>query len=291
VDRARAGAALIAGALGVGAALPAALRTGLLPDRYLEGGLPALGLLLAIAWPAGRAPRAGPLVALGLGMIWASAHAWTARAWIAGDEGFWVYAISRQAHPHALAGLARVRADAGDLDGAAELAARAATGSPPDPQGCWTAARLQLQRGAPAEAARIGAAARGAGCPPDPELVAPWALGLALTGDWVAAEALAGSPGPDPTGERVVVVVAAEARRGARARWLAEGAPEGLAALAGQLLTLAGEPPPPGGPQGAWAADDPDVRAARRTATHASPTPAASTPAPATKGASGATPW
>ena len=232
--------------------LAAVARLHLFPARYL--GLPMVGIALALAAASRRLPvRARPALAAGLAVLGAIGLSQELPTW-ANDLSFWSTAVAREPGPYAWQGLAKVQEAAGDLDAAAESLDQALAPPGPLPDGCYNAASLHLKRGDPARAARTGLEALHSGCPDSPELLGPTAIGLAATGRWEEAEALAERvEGPDPTGLAVVVRVTVAARRGdlgpfeaaaggdpaglaERVRWLLGQAPDAEGEAAARLL-------------------------------------------------------
>ncbi len=226
-------------------ALAAVAQTGIVPDRYLY--LPLAGLALVLAAALERLPpRAlAALVPVGLGLALLSAR--TVPTWQS-DRVLWTTTLAVMPTPHAAAALAKVVELEGELDEAAALYRRALVPPTPAPHACWNIARLQLQRGDPAAAARDGLAALDAGCPRDPELLAPTALGLVVGGAWDRAEALALDvpEGGDPTGQAVLVRLAVGLHRGETGGIAAVAGPDparqrALGAQVDRLLAAAGD--------------------------------------------------
>ena len=243
-------------------ALAGVAGNGLMPDRYLYGPLAMLVVPLSIALD--RLPRPA---GLGLGLI-TSLGLWglsagTLPVWQS-DATLWRAAARAHPQPFTWAAYGKTLEDAGLVDEAAALIEKAATGSPPMPHACFNATRIQLRRGAPAEAARVGTAALDAGCEASPELLAPMAVGQAASGQWAAAERTASWVGADPTGQAVLVRCAAAARRGelgvltdaardgggdpralqSQVAWLLRSAGEEAVALAVESAPLDGSPLP-----------------------------------------------
>lgn len=240
----RALAGLLFAALTWAPALAALAALGLLADRYLYLPLAGLGLALAAALEGRRA--AGPVFALVL-VAGAALSSRQLPAW-KDDETLWLSTLRR--HPHsgyAAGAYAKLLEDEGRLDEAVAWY-RAAT-QPPRPfaHSCYNVVSLQLKRGDLGAAVHDGRRALENGCARSPELLAPLALALALTGQWEEAEARAAEVGVDPTGKAVLVRIAAAARRGDFAPFeaAAAGQPEARAALAAQVarvLEQGGEP-------------------------------------------------
>ncbi len=204
--------ALACAALVTAPALAAVASVGHLPDRYLYGALAFGGVAVAVA--ADRIPFRAR-VGVG-GFLLASFTVLTATTlpvWQS-DLDLWRAGTQRHPQPHTWSAYGKTLELAGLLDEAAVYTGLAATGHPPVAHACFNAASIHLKRGAPADAAAAGLAALEAGCAPSPELLAPTAIGLAVTGRWREAEELARAVGSDPTGQAVLVRCAAAARRG-----------------------------------------------------------------------------
>jgi protein O-mannosyl-transferase len=182
---------------------------GQLGDRYLYPALLGLGLIVGAAAERGAERVAPPLV---LGALLALCSARVVPMW-SDDHSYWWAAVHHHPSSYTRSAFAKVLEEEGDLSTAAGLYAEALE-APPFPHACYNALRLQLQVHGPAAAAELGPRALQAGCPPVPELMAPWALSLALTGRWEEAEEQARAVSEDPTGLAVVVRVAADLRRG-----------------------------------------------------------------------------
>lgn len=217
----RAAAGLGFAALAWAPAMAAIANVGLVADRYLYLPMAGIGIAVAAAiegasqsrWRKPLPPRivtALLLLATVAGGVGVSRLLPTWRD----DESLWTTALSRHPNPYVYDGYAKLLEDHGDLAGAATWYERATVPPAPSAHACYNVARIHLKRGDPAAAARAGQAALGAGCSPTPELVAPTAVGLAATGRWEAAAELARRVDHDPTGQAIVVRVAAAARRG-----------------------------------------------------------------------------
>ena len=243
VGRRRAGLGLGLASLGLAPALAGVAHTGIIVDRYLY--LPMVGLALVVAAIAARlslrhvgfAAVAGSLALLtGLHLpTWES------------DDTLWAASMARAPSGYAAGAYGRWLEDEGRLEAAAEAYMQAVQPPRPFETGCYNITRIYLALGRPAEAVRAGTAALHSGCAHSPELVAPMSVALAITGDWKAAEALAGSVGRDPTGKAVLVRLAARARAGdfepLRAELVTAG-PAGsrLIGLVSDLIAFSGEP-------------------------------------------------
>lgn len=236
------GLALIAASLGP--ALLGVAQTGQVPGRYVYLPLAGLGLLVALA-AQGRVR--GPWAAAGLGGVLAVLSARQVPVWQS-DEALWSTVTERQPSSFSEAALAKTLELEGDREAAAVHYARALDPGPPAAHACWNIARNELAMGDFAGAAAAGQAALDAGCAPDPELVAPAAVGLVAVGRFDDAAALAARvlPGPDPTGLLVLVGLAVELHRGDAAGLKAVAGPNperqrALAAQVDRLLAAAGD--------------------------------------------------
>ncbi|MCP4804903.1 MAG: hypothetical protein GY913_02400 [Proteobacteria bacterium] len=194
---------------------PAALvigRTHLVADRYLTLAMAGIGL--AVAASCARLPERPQRVVAGLLVLGlAVATSRSIPVWNS-DVDLRVATAEARPNPHTIGSLAKTLENAGELDAAAE-AYRAATQAPePYPHSCFNVTAIHLKRGDAESAASEGLRALAAGCEASPELVAPMALGMALSGDWEQAEAHARWIDADPTGQAVLVRVGAAARRG-----------------------------------------------------------------------------
>jgi len=220
--------------LGLAPALVAVAHTGIIVDRYLY--LPMVGLSLVVAGAAARFPRqpvgfgllAGGLAALSLAYL----PSWQ------GDDALWRTTMNRAPSGYAAGAHGRWLEDHRYLKAAALAYGRAVEPPRPFPESCYNITRIHLALAQPGNIASVraqaalavgaGRKALQAGCARSPELVAPLARALAITGDWAAAETEAKTVRQDPTGWAIVVRLAARARV------------EDLAPLRGELAT-AGE--------------------------------------------------
>lgn len=217
---------------------------GLVPDRYLYGPLALGAVALGIA--LGRLPvRAVGLAGGGLAAAFALQVHRTLPIW-SSDLSLWRAGVAAHPQPFTWAAYGAALDDAGLLTEAARYTERAATGLPPMPHACFNVARLHLRAGAPADAARAGAEALDAGCPPTAELLAPMAVGQLISGDAERAGGTADRVAVDPTGQAVIVRCAVAATRGdlsvlARTAAGGGGDPAALQAQVAWLLREAGE--------------------------------------------------
>lgn len=231
-------------AVSLGPALLGVAQTGQVPGRYVYLPLAGLGLLLALA--ADGRVRA-PWAAAVLGSVLAVLSARQVPVWQS-DRALWSAVSERQPSSFAQAALAKTLELEGDREAAAIHYAQALDPGPPAAHACWNIARNELAMGDFAGAAELGVAALDAGCAPDPELVAPAAVGLVGLGRFDAADALAARvlPGPDPTGLLVLVGLAVALHRGDASGLAAVAGPDplrqrALATQVDRLLAAAGD--------------------------------------------------
>jgi hypothetical protein len=244
IGRRRAGLGLGFALLGLAPALAGVAHTGIIVDRYLY--LPMVGLALMVAAAAARAPRRHVLFALvsATSLLLTAAHLPT---WDT-DQTLWRSAMDRAPSGYAAGAYARWLEDEGKLEQAATYYGQAVMPPRPFTTACYNISRIHLALGRPDMAVTAGQTALEAGCEGSPELLAPMALAMALTGDWAAAESTARSVGDDPTGKAVLVRLAAAARRGDLAplhgEMEAAGSPagEGLLNQVARLIAFSGEP-------------------------------------------------
>ena len=243
LGRRRAGLGLGFALIGLAPALAGVAHTGIIVDRYLY--LPMVGLALMVAAVAARVPRrhvgfAGLAGALAL-LTGLQLPTWET------DDTLWRAAMARAPSGYAAGAYGRWLEDEGRMEAAAEAYRQAVQPPRPFDTGCYNITRIHLALGRPDQAIEVGRAALAAGCARSPELVAPMAVALAITGDWTAAEAAAHSVGRDPTGKAVLVRLAARARAGDLAPLRAElvtAGPTGprLIRLVSDLIAFSGEP-------------------------------------------------
>lgn len=244
LGRGSAAAGLAFGACTLAPALGAVASQGLVADRYLY--LPLAGLALAVG---AAFHRAGPALLLCLTMALGGAMTTSlqVRIWN-GSDSLWAAAVSRHPSPWVYGVVARELDLDGRKDEAVEWYRRATAPPKPMIEACYRVAWVSLDRGQPDDVIADGQAALDAGCPPEPELLAPMAVALALRGDWDQAELAAIQVVPDPTGLSTIVEVAAGARRGELGplRVAIDEHPElpseGLYRRVSWLLDQAGEP-------------------------------------------------
>lgn len=239
-------AGVILAVLALAPAVVGTAQHGMVADRYLC--LPLVGVAVAMAsvWRRfGGESRRGAAMAtlstLGLGAL-VAVHVPRWRD----DVHLWRAAVARWDNAYVHGALARALHDEGDRV-AASVHYRAATAAPrPFPHACYNIVPVQLERGAPGAAVADAERALENGCAPSPELVAPYAVALAMTGRWAEAREWAEGLARDPTGLAVVVRAAAALRvgdTGVLAEIIEErgGDRKGLLDRAEWLLVEAGE--------------------------------------------------
>ena len=253
--RRKAAAGVVIAGLTLAPAIAAIAHSGAVPDRYLYFPLLGIGLALAAAlgerlWGLG----------MGLGLLLAGLSIRALPVW-QDDLTLWSAAWERWPSAYTAGSLAKVLDDLGRLDEAAVMYERAT--SPPRPleESCYNITRIHFKRGDAASIKRAGEAARQAGCPDTPELLAPLAYAYFLLCEPAEARQIAERVGSDPTGMAVVVRVAEGLLRGDEAPLQQAIAanpnsdPAGLIAQARRLVLdvsdcSTDEPlPPPGGSQ------------------------------------------
>lgn len=196
--------ALVALAPGVMGALSA----GYLAHRYLY--LPMVGLALLIF--AGAPTRWDRGLSMVLGLALALSNVREQRIWSTNRAYFeHAYAVSPSSRNACGVFTARqFEGETAELERWMRLALR----PPPSEFCCFNATRWPLEAGQPERAVALGELALNSGCTGTPELVAPLAMSLALTGRWDAAEEWASKLEDDPWGYTPVVRAAAAMRRG-----------------------------------------------------------------------------
>jgi hypothetical protein len=251
-------AGLAFAAMAVAPVLAGVAHTGAIVDRYLY--LPMFGVSIGVGFVAQRVrwPRAMfGLMTVVLGMLTAG----QLQLW-RNDATLWTTAMARAPSGYAAGALARWLEDTGQPDRAAGWYLKAIQAEPiPFEAACYNITRIHLRLGDPLAAVRTGQLALEAGCAPSPELLAPLAVALALTGDWGEAERVANQVDQDPTGKAIIVRLAAQARVGnleplrvaikeaggepvteliRQVAWLVEqsGEPQAAAAIRGDLNRL-----------------------------------------------------
>lgn len=203
---------LVFAALGTVPAWPAVAHVGQFGDRYLLWTV--AGVVFAIGHTLQGVPHRARFVMAALGLAWwARSAGVSVPAWL-DDSRLWTAAVEEHPNPHTAGSLAKVLELSGDLDGAAHWYAEATTGPRPLEHACWNVAALEVKRGQPAAAARVGERALQSGCAPDAELVCPTALGHAWSGAWSFAASRSGPVASDPTGLCNLVGLVLAARSG-----------------------------------------------------------------------------
>ncbi len=190
----RRGLVLAGLALAVLAFLPSLAATfdkGLLGERYLYLPMAGLALAVAAALPARArvAAWAAPVLLAWCGVLLLRLPDWhdSATLWRAADRS--------ASSPFTQGGLAWYLRRDGDLQGALELVVGAIRGEPPYTDACPFLAMIPLEQGRAQQAAELGAwGLNDRGCPPTVELLGAYAIGLAGSGQWEQAMAVAQRP-------------------------------------------------------------------------------------------------
>lgn len=195
-----------------GVALPGVAAVGLLGDRFLT--LPLLGVAVAVsglvdsARPSRRGVVEGAVwvVVFALGVTAAT----TVPSW-RDDPTLWTHAAAVHPNPHVHGTAGRVFLDAGTQADTARAVthydAAVAHAPPPFMPACWNVVRAHLALGDAVGAVEAGTTARAQGCPADPELMGPWALAHALSGDLATGAHIGSAVEPDPTGQGKLAVL------------------------------------------------------------------------------------
>jgi len=234
--RRHAGIGLAMALAGMVPALAGVAQSGIVVDRYLY--LPMVGFGLMVAAGTARLPRryigfAGLTGALAILSV-LHLPSWQ------DDDALWPAAMNRAPSGYAAGAYGRWLEDEGRMEAAAEAYSQAVQPPRPFELGCYNITRIYLAIGQAQGAVVAGQSALQAGCPRSPELVAPLAVALAITGEWTAAEQEAKTVGQDPTGKALLVRLGARAREGdlapLKAEMLASG--EQAPQLLGQVLSL-----------------------------------------------------
>jgi hypothetical protein len=200
--------------LGLTPAVVGVLEYGGLPYRYAYAALLGLTLALHAALPADSSPKA-----MTLGAVLAAATASMLPSWSTTLQ-LWQKGYDYAPGPHTACGLfkaleARAR-DAQDdsFTLAADQMLATALMPPPSNYCCYSASRWFWTTGRPRQAIQSATKALESGCSESPELLAPMAISMAVTGDLEEGERWAKKVDRDPTGLVPVVLSAAALERG-----------------------------------------------------------------------------
>lgn len=191
--------------------LAATLDKGLLGDRYLY--LPMLGLALVLG---AAIPTHDRVWRYGAGLVAAAAVAIAVRVpdW-QNSRALWTAAHEDAPSPFTAAGLGWYLNHEGDAEDALPLIVEALRGTPPYRDACPLLVSIPLGLDRPEETVRLGRWALQAGiCAPTGLFLGPYALGLAGTGQWDRAMAVAQRPELDGPGPGWVVLAAGMLRQG-----------------------------------------------------------------------------
>ncbi len=220
--------------------LAATLDKGLLGERYLYFALAGLALSMAAVLP--RPPRwLAPAIAIpGIIALQLRLPEWQ------DSRTVWEAAHRVSPSPFTGAGLGWYYHRDKELDKALPLLVMALEGDPPYRDVCDLIVSAHIEDKQPREAARIAKwAIEERGCPPRGMIIDHYAIALAGSGSWEEAVTVALSQPGGPQGVGIVVLAAAQARRGnlqaVRAGAYLNKDPDFTKRVA-QLLKIGGEP-------------------------------------------------
>jgi hypothetical protein len=236
--------------------LAATFDKGLLGERYLY--LPMAGLALAVA--AALPPRRRVLLwAVPVLLAWCGVLALRLPDW-RDSATLWRAADHSASSPFTQGGLAWYLRRDGQPEEALELVVASIRGDPPYTDACPFLGMIPLELDRPEQAAQLAAwGLQERGCPPSAELVGAYAIGLAASGRWEDAMAVAQRPELRGPGTGQVVLAAGMVLQGnpIPAQRYAEAWPAGsedFTRRVVKLLRLAGhdvrpaQAAPPGSP-------------------------------------------
>ena len=171
--------------------LAATFDKGLLGERYLYLPMAGLALVVAAALPARRRVLfwAAPVLVAWCGVLLARLPEWSdsATLWRAADRS--------ASSPFTQGGLAWYLRRDGQPEEALELVVASIRGDPPYTDACPFLGMIPLEQGRPEQAAQLAAwGLQERGCPRTVELLGAYAIGLAGSGQWDSAMAVAQRP-------------------------------------------------------------------------------------------------